>query len=152
MNKFQLQAVLRLVISAAVLTALAAIFFSGGGAESFAGDKARKLVLAAFLGVGYLGVFLTFFLTRGRHLPGGRVEVDERDERIIRRANGFSVVVLGIAIFIGCIALYEWYQDAGLVPVGWMWFLAYTSSFIAINSHAAAMLVLYGRMDPNGQG
>jgi len=135
-----------------VLAALAAIFFSGGGAPTFAGDKTRKLLLAVVLGAGYLGLFLTLFLTRGRWLTGGRVMVDERDDRIIRLANGFSALVLGIAVFIGCIALYEWYQEAGQIPVGWLLFLAYSSSFVAINIHASAMLVLYGRLGDHGQG
>jgi len=152
MTRLQLQALIKLTISVLVLAALSAIFFSGGGAASFADDKTRKLLLAAVLGAGYLGVVLTLFLTRARRLAAGRVEMDERDERIIRLANGVAVVVLGVSVFIGCIALYEWYHEAGLVPVGWMWFLAYASSFIAIASHAAATLVLYGRMDPHGQG
>jgi len=78
--------------------------------------------------------------------------MDERDERIARQALGTAFVILAIYVVLTCIILYEVYRNRILMPVGWMWFLAYSSSFIAIGSRALLILVFYARTNGHGQG
>ena len=59
---------------------------------------------------------------------------------------GFAVYV-----FVLSIGLWEAYHDRGLVPEGWMWFLAYTSTFLGMFTHAMATLILDARGGGHGQ-
>jgi hypothetical protein len=140
-----------LIISAVFLIGLTALFFSGGGAETYVQDTSRKILVAALLGLGYLLLFLVLFLVRVKS-KDKTILMDERDERIVRQALGTAFTVFGIYVFILCIGLYEAYNQSGVMPVGWMWFLAYSSGFIAILSRSIATLVLYKRMSGHGEG
>lgn len=149
MTGLQKQALLKLVICAFVLIALTVFFFSRGGANTFVQDITRKILVAVFLGAGYVSIIIAQFMTRKK--PGSkRVLIDERDERIARLANGTAFTVLGVYIFLTCIILYEVYHNSEVMPVGWMWFLAYSSSFLSIMSHAVTTLFLYTRMGGHG--
>jgi hypothetical protein len=151
MTGLQKRAIFDLIISVVFLTGLTALFFSGGGAETYVQDTTRKILVAALLGLGYFLLFLVMFLIRIK--PKGKtIFMDERDERIIRQALGTAFTVFAIYVFLLCIGLYEAYNTSQVMPVGWMWFLAYSSGFIAILSRATATLVLYKRMSGHGQG
>ncbi len=140
-----------LMISAVFLTGLMIVFFSGGGAETYVQDMTRKILLAVLLGLGYLLLFLVLFLVRVKSKDKS-ILMDERDERIARQAMGTAFVVFAIYVFLMCISLYEAYYKSEVMPVGWMWFLAYSSGFVAILSRSIATLVLYKRMSGHAQG
>jgi hypothetical protein len=42
--------------------------------------------------------------------------------------------------------------DGGAVPVGWMWFLAYSTSFTAFISSSVSALILESKASAHGQG
>jgi uncharacterized membrane protein len=113
-----------------VAIGFAITFFSGGGPARYADDGARQLAGAAFLGIGFLGTPLMMFQTR---VGAGAEHVvrDERDESIGRRAAVGGLVVVLIYVFLACIVLWERHRDPGCVPVGWMWFLAYSTAALA---------------------
>jgi len=140
-----------LFISAFFLTGLMVVFFSGGGAETYVQDMTRKILVAVLLGLGYLCLFLVLFLVRIKS-KDKKILMDERDERIARQAIGTAFVVLGIYVFLMCIGLYEAYYKSEVMPVGWMWFLAYSSGFIAVLSRSITILILYKRMSGHGEG
>jgi len=151
MTGLQKRAIYDLIISAVVLPGLTIIFFSGGGAAAYVHDVTRKILLAVLLGLGYIALLLVLFLVRVKP-KDQTVLMDERDERIARQALGTAFVILAIYVVLTCIILYEVYRNRILMPVGWMWFLAYSSSFIAIGSRALLILVFYARTNGHGQG
>ena len=139
------------IISVVFLTGLTVLFFSGGGAETYVQDTTRKILVAVLLALGYLLLFLVMFLVRLKSKDKTTL-MDERDERIARQALGTAFIVFAIYVFLMCISLYEIYNRSEVMPVGWMWFLAYSSGFIAILSRAIITLVLYKRMSGHGEG
>ena len=76
---------------------------------------------------------------------------DERDDRIARHANGVAFIVALVYVFVLSIGLWEVYHDRELVPVGWIWFLAYTSTFLGMFTHAVATLILDARGIGHGE-
>ena len=139
------------MISVVFLTGLTVLFFSGGGAETYVQDTTRKILVAVLLALGYVLLFLVMFLVRLKSKDKTTL-MDERDERIARQAMGTAFTVFAIYVFLMCISLYEVYNTSEVMPVGWMWFLAYSSGFIAILSRAITTLVLYKRMSGHGEG
>jgi hypothetical protein len=90
------------------------------------------------------------FLTRIR--PGDHaVGRDERDEEIQKRANATAFLLVLVYVFVLSIVLWEKYQGRGFVPVGWMWFLAYSTSFAAFISSSVIALILESRASGHGQ-
>lgn len=151
MTKLQQRSLYDLIISVGFLAGLIVVFFSGGGAETYVQDTTRKIIVAVLLGLGYLLLFLVLFLVRIKSRDK-TILMDERDERIVRQALGTAFTVFAIYVFLVCIGLYEAYNTRTVMPVGWMWFLAYSSGFIAILSRSITTLVLYKRMSGHGQG
>lgn len=151
MTGLQKRSVFDFIISAVFLTGLTIVFFSGGGAETYVQDLTRKILVAALLGLGYLFLFLVLFLVRLKSRDK-TILMDERDERISRQAMGTAFIIFAIYVFLMCIGLYEAYYKSEVMPVGWMWFLAYSSGFIAILSRSITTLVLYKRMSGHGKG
>ena len=125
------------------------VFFAAGGAATYVEDRSRILLGAVLIGAGYLASLTMLFLTRSR--PGVKLlATDERDEQITTQAGSRALVALLVYIFVICIALYEVYHDRGAVPVAWMWFVAYSSSFFGLISHSIATLVLGSRLSGRG--
>jgi hypothetical protein len=144
MTQSKQRAVWSLLLWGGVTVAFVVLFFSWGGPDSFVRQKARIVMTAVLFGAGYVAQVLIFYLTRVR--PWGRsVAWDERDDGIARHANGVAFIVALIYVFVVSIGLWEVYHDRGLVPVGWMWFLAYTSTFVGMFTHAMATLILDAR-------
>jgi len=133
------------------MAAFAVIFFIGGGPERFALGKWRRVWGAIIIGFGFASYYGMLFLTRKRPGAGG-VVTDERDADIRRRANGTGFVVVLLYVFLLAIFLWEKYQAAGAVPVGWMWFLAYSTSFAAYISSSVGALILESKESGRGQG
>jgi uncharacterized membrane protein len=128
-----------------------AAFFTGSGPAGYADDRARQVVGAVFLAIGFLGTPLMMSLTRAR--PGNEHVVhDERDESLGRRAAVWGLVVVILYVFVSCIVLWERHRDPGCVPVGWMWFLAYSTATLAYMVPAFVSLVLDSRGGLRAEG
>jgi len=138
---------------AAVIWTLAGVifffsFFSGGGPGELDTDSKRHLTGAAALGFGFVGYWLALYLTRQRK---GRPPVsDERDLQVLAQANQVTLIVVLVGIYVFTISLWTVYEAGGLVPVGWMWFLAYGSAILAFVTSSVTTLVLDGRTGANG--
>ena len=124
-------------------------FFLGGGAATYADDSIRILIAAAILGAGFIGYLSMIYLTREK--SNGKVLIrDERDLEIARRANEIALVAVLVFVFAVCIALFLNYETAGILPVGWMWFLAYATACFGLIAQAVATLELHREMSGNG--
>lgn len=139
--------------AAAIIWSLAGLvfsvtFFSGGGPGTFPEDSLRHLVGAGALAFGFLGYWVSLWLTRQKQ--GDPPQADERDYQILARANQATLVVVLLGIFALTIGLWITYEAPGEVPVGWMWFLAYGSVILASLASAVIILILDGRMVGHG--
>jgi hypothetical protein len=150
MTQARKRAIFTFLIWGSVMAAFSAIFFLGGGPERYALEKWRHVAGAVIIAGGYLSYILMNFLTRTR--PGGEVGRDERDEEIRNKANAIAFVVVLVYVFALSIFLWEKHQDTRFVPVGWMWFLAYSTSFAAFISSSVIALILESKASGNGQG
>lgn len=150
MTQARKRALLTFIIWGAVMTAFSLIFFLGEGPEEYHMERWRRVAGAAIIAAGYLSYGVMLFLTRDR--PGSHgIFSDERDKGIRRQANATAYVIVLLYVFALSIFLWERYQDSGLVPVGWMWFLAYSMSFLAFLSSSVIALILEYRTFSHGQ-
>lgn len=123
-------------------------FFFGGGPDEFADDSARHLAGAVALGFGFAGYWLALWATR--QTGGGAPASDERDLHVVAQANQVTLIVVLVGIYAFTIGLWTVYEGAGLVPVGWMWFLAYGSVILASVASAVTILILDARTSGRG--
>jgi len=123
-------------------------FFSGGGPGGFDTDSTRHVASAAALGFGFGGYGLALWLTRRRQ--GGPPVSDERDLRVAAQANQATLIVVLVGIYVFTIGLWLVYETGGLVPVGWMWFLAYGSAILAFVTSSVTTLILDARTAGHG--
>lgn len=151
MTQSQKRAIFTLVIWGLVAGGFAAVFFGSGGPATFGMDKGRIVTTAILIGFGLTAYFVMLYFTRSR--PGAtRVVADERDLRIASRANGGTLIVVSVVVYLVCIGLWSAYQDGGCVPVGWLWFLGYAAAMLGYLTHATATLLLNRGIGDHGQG
>ena len=145
MNQAQIRSIFSLVIWGTVALVFCGVFFLWGGPEGFAGDSLRILIAASGVGFGFLGYVMMLILT-GKKSSSEAILQDERDREIARRANGAALVSVMAFVFILCMILFTRFQDLGILPVGWLWFLAYSTACLGYLVHAATTLFLYKEM------
>ena len=151
MTQTRKRAVFTFLIWGVVMTAFSVIFFFGAGPERYTLEKWRRLAGAGIIACGYLSYGLMLFLTRIR--PGVHaVGRDERDEEIQKSANATAFILVLVYVFFLSITLWEKYQGSGFVPAGWMWFMAYSTSFAAFISSSVIALILELKASGHGQG
>ena len=143
MTQAQVRAVFSLAIWGVAGLIFMAVFFLGGGPASFSQLPTRVLTAAVALGLAYAAYSVVLYRTR--RTPG-----DERDAHIAARANGTALTAVLVFVFLVSIILYESYHDAGALPVGWMWFMAYMTGCFGTIAHAVATLILHGGMRSDG--
>ena len=139
MTQARVRALWTLAIWSVVAAGFAWTFFWGGGPADYAEDGTRRALGGAFLAFGFFGTPLMQWWTRGR--PGA-VAADERDQAIGRRATTGGMVVVMLYVFVLSIGLWERHEDSGCVPVGWMWFLAYSTAAVGYLTPAVVSLLL----------
>ena len=140
MTQLRKRALWTVAIWTAVAAGFLATFFSGG-VETFADGSSRVLTGAIFLACGVFGTPIMLYLTRARSGAEHLVS-DERDDRLARKANLIGLTTVALYVFLVCIGLWEAYREPGAVPVGWMWFLAYTTMIFVYLSTAITTLIL----------
>lgn len=149
MTQAKKRAIFTFLIWGTVMTAFSIIFFSGGGPEKYAAERWRHVAGAGMIAFGYLAFGLMLWLTRLRAIDRslGR---DERDATIQKQASSTGFLIVLIYVFALAIYLWDRYQTQGFVPVGWMWFLAYSTSFAAFISTSLIALFLESRISSHG--
>lgn len=105
------------------------------------GDNRTKTLLLALLFVFGFGV--DSILRIVEKTKKWDIRRDERDESIQHQSLRLSFVLLIIYIFIISIALYIKYEIVGAMPVGWVWFIAYSTIVFANLSAGYTSLYLY---------
>ena len=118
---------------------LAVFFHVGPEAFTFEEHKGARLLTAAIILPGYL---LNFALMARSRRGRRRGELDERDNSVERKASMITLTIMIVAFYLATIGLYEQHREAGAVPVGWMYFLAYGSVALVSLVHPVAALVV----------
>ena len=124
---------------------------SGEGPGSLVEDSTPRDVAAAFVGAGLLANLLVTYLTR-RRKDSPVPQVDERDEHIQKLSLQIALIVTTIGVFLFCIALSDNFQEAGSVPVNWLWFVAWCTLVASNLGQALAAVVLYAGVFERAQG
>jgi hypothetical protein len=141
MSKVRVQYLLAIAIWAVVAIGFSVTVFSSGGPAAYADDSQRRIVGGVFLAFGIFGNPLLRLLIRSG--PNAKqVDRDERDEQIAVRSTNIGMITVVLFVFLGGIALWDGYQEAGCVPVGWMWVLAYSTLILSHLIPALISLVL----------
>lgn len=130
-----------LVIGSSVLIVFIFLFFSGGGPEYWVLDRWRKLLVAIVFGIGYLSFFTMIFMTRTK--PDQKMIIkDERARFIDMKSSQTALIVLLLYVYLMSIFLYVRYEWMGYLPVGWMWFIGYSSIFLGAIVYSGTSLIL----------
>lgn len=83
----------------------------------------KTVVLSALFLLGFLiNLFLRLYEKSKKH----GFKKDERDKKIQADAIFKSLSILLVYIFLLCVALYLFYENTGMMPIGWVWFIAYS--------------------------
>ena len=141
MTQLRARALWIVVIWTVVAAGFLTTFFSFGGVETFGDDSSRVLAGAIFLACGVFGTPIMLYLTRAR-AGAEHIVTDERDDKLARKANLIGLTAVALYVFLVCIGLWEAYREPGAVPVGWMWFLAYSTMIFVHLSTALTQLIL----------
>ncbi len=132
-----------------VASAFGLVFFLGGGPSTYADDSIRMLIAAVILAAGFIGYFSMLYLTREKSVGTALIR-DERDLEIARQSNEIALIAVLVFVFTVCISLFLSYETAGILPVGWMWFLAYATACFGLLAQSIATLTLHREMSGNG--
>jgi hypothetical protein len=141
MTQVRKRATFNLAIWLVVAVGFVISFLVRGGPATYADQPGRVLIGAIFLAFGFAAHPAMLWATRGR--PGSLpVAADERDEWIALRATRGAFVAVLVLVFTVCISLWIAYRDETSVPVGWMWFLAYSTAILGHLSQSVATLIV----------
>lgn len=56
---------------------------------------------------------------------------DERNKRFESISSTAAMIVLLVIVYLGCMSLYVAYEDVGTLSVSWLWYIAYSTAFLA---------------------
>jgi hypothetical protein len=149
MTQSHKRAIWTLCIWGSVALAFVVFFFFVGSPDSYANTKPVRIAVGIVFAIGYLSYAGMLYLTRIRS-GNPSIIADERDELIAGKGSNAGMIVVLIYVFLLAISLWENFQDEGCVPVGWMWWLAYSTTFMAYISSSVAILILHRRSDDHG--
>ena len=144
MSKKMLQSLLHLVLWSIVAIILIFIFFSKGTISNWGDNKIKTVMLAVLFVFGFGGDFVLRMVFKNKK---NKIIKDERDDYISMKSMGISAVTTFIYIFIVAISLYTKYEEAGSVPVAWVWYIAYSLVMVANISGSLASSVFYWNIE-----
>ncbi len=122
-----------------VLITFFPIFFSNGGAEEFIKNETKRNITANIFLFGYCIHFLILWLTH-RKKKLVKIVFDERDKETQRIANNIAFIFTLLYVFLLSIVLYDSFFKSEYIPVGYMWFVGYST--IAMTSFLSAFIIL----------
>ena len=89
-------------------------------------------------------VFIVFFVNMYRTEKTKEI-VDERDKEFQSKAVNISLIITLMFVFLFCMSLFVVYKDAGVLPVSWIWLLAYLTFSFAYFLTSTIIVVQYWR-------
>lgn len=136
--------IINLILWSIVAIGLLYVFFGRDALSDWGDNRNKTLLLALLFVVGYSGQIITSFMFRDKK---NKIVKDERDLAIQNKAMSASFITSLMYIFLITISLYTKFEKAGSVPVGWLWFIAYTLVIVANVTSSAFTIFFYQRGD-----
>jgi hypothetical protein len=128
-----------------VLTAVSIVLFvSWGGVQSFASNSASRLILSALFVAMLLAAGMLLNVPR-RARNGLKVEVDERDFAIMRRAPQVQLPAVILTLAAWVIGLTEYYWGVGVIPVMWPYLMMWSVLIASTLAQSLGVLIGYPR-------
>jgi uncharacterized membrane protein len=115
--------IIHTIIWAAVTAGLITIFSLPDTISDWGGNRVKTILLATFFLIGFS---VDLALRIGEKSQKSEYKRDERDSSIQLNAVFKSFAILLLYIFIVTMTLYIKYESAGVLPIGWVWFIAYS--------------------------
>jgi len=128
-----------------VAVVLVIVFSTEGTIAQWSDNRTKTVLVAALFLFGFSGDAVLRIIFSKKRVP-----TDERDKYIQNKALAAGYVITLIYIFILAISIYTKYENNGMVPVAWIWFIAYSLVIIANLSVSAASVYQYWKSDLNG--
>lgn len=116
------------------------IFLNHGTIENWGDNTTKTILLALLFFIGYATHFTTLLIEKSKRWG---FKKDERDLAIQSKAVNIGFIVVLMYIFILSISLYIKYETVGMMPVGWVWFIAYSTVVMANLSVTIPSLLIY---------
>lgn len=123
-----------------VAISMVCIFTNEGTIEQWGDNRTKTILLALLFLGGYATSFILSILEKTKRWGFKR---DERDKMIQMQAMSVGFIAALLYVFIVSISLYAAYESRGTMPVGWVWFIAYSTIVIANLSVTIPTLLLY---------
>ncbi|MBN2797418.1 MAG: hypothetical protein JXR88_18560 [Clostridia bacterium] len=121
-------------------SAMIIIFFSNDTLNNFTDNKTKTFLLAFLVGFGYLSNAIEYFIQKSKKYG---FKKDERDLLVQSKAMNFSLIVIATYVYSLATSIYTKYEIAGFIPIGWLWFLAYSMIVILHISLDVGLLYHY---------
>lgn len=121
-------AMIRMSLWALVFGLFLIVFLTGDTLETWGDNSTKTIMVASLFLFGFSGDAILSIVYRKRK---DRVTRDERDDWIQKQAVSAGFIVTLVYVFLVTISLYTRFETSGLVPVAWLWFLAYSLICVA---------------------
>lgn len=133
-------AMIRMILWTMVFVFFLSIFLTGDTIERWGDNRTKTIVVAALFLAGFVGDAILSIVYRKRKEAVTR---DERDDWIQKQALSGGFIVTLVYVFLITISLYTKFENSGLVPAAWLWFIAYSLICVANISVTAFSVYFY---------
>ena len=118
------------------------IFFSNASHDTLSDNNTKTILLAILFMIGFVGdAFLRLYYKRNNLF-----DMSKKNNLYFQyKALSYSYISILIYMFLISIYLYLRYEAVGAVPVGWLWFIAYSIIVVANVLASAFSIYLYKR-------
>ena len=142
MSSLMKQSLINLLLWLFVGIFFLSIFLSGNTVTEWGENTIETVTIACLFGFGFIGQIIASFIIKKKK---NEISKDERDEYVQLKAMPISFIITVMYIFILAISLYLQFETAKVIPVAWMWFLAYSLIVVANVSSSSISIYYYWR-------
>ncbi len=132
--------VLHLILWSLVSVAFLWVFLAFDAISNWGDNALKSILLALLFVVGFGGDMILRFKFK---LNKNETEADGLCDSLRLKAMESSYIATLLYIFIAAISIYIRYEDSGLVPVGWLWFIAYSLVLVVHIASSLAILIVH---------
>lgn len=142
MSKLVKFSIIQLCIWTMVGIGMGIVFASSSVSSTWADHPVKTVLLAILFLIGF-GTDFVLRIIEGSKKWG--FKRDERDMAIQSRAMSYGFLFIVLYIFVIAMFLFMTYETVGSVPVGWVWFMAYSTIVVSNLSVGILSLIYYSR-------
>ena len=128
MSKLMKANIAHTIMWTAVAVGLAVIFCMPNTIANWGDNRVKTVLLAILFLFGFATDFALSLIEKSKKRGFKR---DERDDKVQSQAIFKAFVVVVLYIYIVSMTLYIIYENVNVMPVGWVWFMAYSTIVVA---------------------